>query len=764
MGANWRNIPQSELLSIIIDTLNAIAHLHDNGIMHRDLKPENLFRTNSGTTKLLDLGLAKELSKEFTKSLVGTTAYASPEQVNLACDEYSSGYTKKHDLHQLAVVYYILAAGQHPFFVADNVTMRKKETFQKILHKRLDLQRSDIVPYDQRILDLINKLGAKDPANRPTAQEALDEARAIDEAIKAEHAEELLENNVQAIVNEQNARRTNAIRVSALVANYFLENARKRTMARLVNKLKKSTRFKNMQLEERLRDLTLVNERERTEKEKLKRERDEADKKRNDALQMLEAKKQETLNEEKKKLEDDRKRFEEQQAEQRRQLQEQEARFEAMMKVKEREIVENKHRIYKDNWVRDGVLNPKLLVIQKFWKQKVVEIHNKRILRVIRHKLHKIKINLAIVLQNYYRKQHAMHCFRTKKQSTVRIQSLVRKVQAVQKYKTFLHGVIALQAAMRMKLVKCGFEKEIPTKEDRYNNIYENSVRYFTDKEVLQRKNGILVSNIEGMQKDLICPITLHRFVDPVVACDGYVYERAAIQQWFDNNHRVSPMTNEPLNDTTLIPCRNMKTIARAFDDVTGNNNNVQILDAQLQVVRGEYQQRFEESVRIRENLGMENADLRQQLATANDSIGVKDQEIANLRQELANANDTIGVKDQEIANLRQLLANANDTIESLRIQTKTYAGGNVYVGQMKDGKKHGFGSYTWANGNVYVGAYKDSLRDGKGTYTCNSGSCKGDVYVGEYKDGKRNGYGKFTNADGSIYHDGMWEDGQPVR
>merc|ERR1712054_538054 len=334
-----------------------------------------------------------------------------------------------------------------------------------------------------------------------------------------------------------------------------------------------------------------------------------------DSLQMLKAKEQEILNEEKKKLEDDRKRFEEQQAVARRQLQKQEARFEAMMKVKEREIVENKHRIYKDNWVRDGILNPKLLVIQKFWKQKVAEIRNKRILRVIRHKLHKIKINLAIVLQNYYRKQHAMHCFRTKKQSVVRIQSLVRKVQAVQQYKTFLHGVIALQAVMRKKLVKCGFEKEIPTKEDRYNNIYENSVRHFTDAKVLQRKNRMLVSTIEGMQKDLICPITLHRFVDPVVACDGYVYDRAAILQWFDTNHRVSPMTNEALNDTTLIPCRNMKTIARAFDDVTGNNNNVQSMDAQLQVVRGEYQQRLEKSVRNCENLVVENADLQQQLA-----------------------------------------------------------------------------------------------------------------------------------------------------
>merc|ERR1711998_4142 len=121
------------------------------------------------------------------------------EQVNLACDKDSSGNSKKHDLHQLAVIYYILAAGQHPFFVADNVTMRKKETFQKILHKRLDLQRSDIVPYDQRILDLINKLGAKDPAKRPTAQKALDEARAIDEDIKTE---KIVEDVIQKIMQD----------------------------------------------------------------------------------------------------------------------------------------------------------------------------------------------------------------------------------------------------------------------------------------------------------------------------------------------------------------------------------------------------------------------------------------------------------------------------------------------------------------------------------------------------------------------------------
>merc|ERR1711990_152709 len=100
-----------------------------------------------------------------------------------------------------------------------------------------------------------------------------------------------------------------------------------------------------------------------------------------------------------------------------------------------------------------------------------------------------------------------------------------------------------------------------------------------------------------------------------------------------------------------------------AYATITQNNDNVQSMDAQLQVVRGEYQQRLEKSVRNCENLVVENAALQQQLATANDSIGVKDREMENLRQQLATANDSIGVKDQENANCQQRLANANDTI-----------------------------------------------------------------------------------------------------
>ena len=39
---------------------------------------------------------------------------------------------------------------------------------------------------------------------------------------------------------------------------------------------------------------------------------------------------------------------------------------------------------------------------------------------------------------------------------------------------------------------------------------------------------------------------------DPVLAADGYTYERSAIERWFRAGHRSSPMTNAVLTSTTL--------------------------------------------------------------------------------------------------------------------------------------------------------------------------------------------------------------------
>ena len=58
-----------------------------------------------------------------------------------------------------------------------------------------------------------------------------------------------------------------------------------------------------------------------------------------------------------------------------------------------------------------------------------------------------------------------------------------------------------------------------------------------------------------------------------------------------------------------------------------------------------------------------------------------------------------------------------------------------VYVGEKKDGERHGHGTLTFSNGYKYVGEFLDGEMNGQGTLTLPNGSTR---YVGEWKDGER--------------------------
>lgn len=82
---------QSEVKTLMLQLLSAIAHCHSNWILHRDLKTSNLLMNNRGQIKVADFGLARKFGDplgEMTQ-LVVTLWYRSPELL-LGAKEYTT--------------------------------------------------------------------------------------------------------------------------------------------------------------------------------------------------------------------------------------------------------------------------------------------------------------------------------------------------------------------------------------------------------------------------------------------------------------------------------------------------------------------------------------------------------------------------------------------------------------------------------------------------------------------------------------------------
>ena len=62
---------------------------------------------------------------------------------------------------------------------------------------------------------------------------------------------------------------------------------------------------------------------------------------------------------------------------------------------------------------------------------------------------------------------------------------------------------------------------------------------------------------------ELVCPITFSLPVDPVMAEDGNVYERSAIEEWLKQQHK-SPVTNLAMG-TKLLPALRVKNMIRTM-------------------------------------------------------------------------------------------------------------------------------------------------------------------------------------------------------
>ncbi|XP_056649892.1 WD repeat, SAM and U-box domain-containing protein 1 isoform X3 [Monodelphis domestica] len=62
-----------------------------------------------------------------------------------------------------------------------------------------------------------------------------------------------------------------------------------------------------------------------------------------------------------------------------------------------------------------------------------------------------------------------------------------------------------------------------------------------------------------GIPDEFLCPITRELMKEPVIASDGYSYEKEAIENWITKKKRTSPMTNLVLPSLVLTPNRTLK-------------------------------------------------------------------------------------------------------------------------------------------------------------------------------------------------------------
>ncbi|XP_039674924.1 WD repeat, SAM and U-box domain-containing protein 1-like isoform X1 [Perca fluviatilis] len=79
---------------------------------------------------------------------------------------------------------------------------------------------------------------------------------------------------------------------------------------------------------------------------------------------------------------------------------------------------------------------------------------------------------------------------------------------------------------------------------------------------------GRLLRKIEALKAEqsgsdapdeFLCPITRELMKDPVIAADGYSYERESMESWIRGKNKTSPMTNLLLQTTLLTPNRSLK-------------------------------------------------------------------------------------------------------------------------------------------------------------------------------------------------------------
>src|SRR6516162_3804192 len=107
-------LAEAEAIRLITQAAEGLIHAHNQGLIHRDIKPDNIMVTPSGTVKIADLGLVKELESDLnltrTGRGLGTPHFMAPEQFRNA-----KNVDVRSDIYSLGATLYQMVTGELPF-------------------------------------------------------------------------------------------------------------------------------------------------------------------------------------------------------------------------------------------------------------------------------------------------------------------------------------------------------------------------------------------------------------------------------------------------------------------------------------------------------------------------------------------------------------------------------------------------------------------------------------------------------------------------